>query len=67
MRIDIMGVDPETQHIKQRIEYWFGYIRNVCENSACCEECPFVGYQPMQTDVSLLYCENGKDKKPKEK
>lgn len=48
-----------------RINYWFEHAQEICRNSQSCEECPLVGYQPLQTDVSVLYCENGRNKRPK--
>lgn len=45
-----------------RINYWFDYARNLCETYKC-EDCPLVGGQTIQTDVSILRCVTGKNKK----
>ena len=48
----------------ERIGYWFQHAHELCSKHEC-EDCSLVGYQPMQTDVSVLRCETGKDRKPK--
>ena len=54
------GNSPEME----RINYWFQYANELCRTHKC-DECPLVGYKPIQTDESVLRCETGKDKKPK--
>lgn len=48
----------------QRVEYWFQYAHELCATHKC-EDCPLVGYQSIQTDVSILRCETGRGRKPK--
>ena len=55
-----MANNPEME----RIEYWFQYAHEICSKNVC-EDCPLAGYQLIQTDVSVLRCETGKDRKPK--
>lgn len=62
MRINF-GNSPEME----KIQYWFDYANQLCRNSSSCEDCPLVGYKPIKTDVSILRCETGKDRKPKGK
>lgn len=57
------GGNPEME----RIRYWFQYANDLCKGHYACEDCPLVGYQGIETDVSILRCETGKDKKPKGK
>ena len=65
MIVNMFGNDPQAQQIQERIAYWFDYISNVCSASESCEVCQFVGGQQMQTDMSVLCCETGANKKPK--
>ncbi len=60
MRINFGVNSPEME----RINYWFQYANELCRTHQC-EDCPLVGYQPYETDVSILRCETGKDRKPK--
>ena len=48
------------------IDYWFRYANETCKAHQC-NECPLVGYREIKTDVSILRCETGKDRKPKGK
>lgn len=46
----------------ERIQYWFKYANELCKNHYACAECPLAGYEPIETDISILRCETGKDK-----
>lgn len=62
MTINFGGNSPEME----RIQHWFQYANELCRTHEC-EDCPLAGYQPIKTDVSILRCETGKDRKPKGK
>ena len=51
----------------KQIMDWFRYGEQLCRASPSCEDCPLVGYQAIDTGISHLRCETGRNRKPKEK
>lgn len=52
------GTSPETE----QLQHWFEYAMNLCRNADCCEHCILAGRKPYKTDISVLFCETGKNK-----